>query len=281
MFSSGQRCILISTFFFTIMNVCVKALKNVPTHQIVFIRGLIALLLCAAMIYRKRIPFWGSNKGLLLLRGVAGTCALGIYFYTLKILPLATAVAIQHLSPIFTTLLACIIVRERIIPSKLAFFLVAFVGVLLIEGFDPRAGVIEISIAISAALFASIAYNIIRLLKDKEDPLTVVMYFPLCTVPTVGSYTLRHWIWPTTEEWLLLLGVGISVQIAQVFMTKGYQSERASNVAHLNYLMVLYSLVIGYVAFDEKLNTAVILGIAVLVLGVIGASRSKENAPIG
>jgi drug/metabolite transporter (DMT)-like permease len=279
MLSQGQRFILISTVFFTVMNVCVKALHTIPTHQIVFMRGLIALVICSVMIYRKGIPFWGTNKTLLLLRGISGTCALGIYFYTLKVLPLATAVSIQHLSPIFTALLACVLVRERIAPSKFVFFIIAFAGVLLIKGFDPQVNLGDVAIAISAALFAGIAYNIIRLLKDKEDPLTVVLYFPLCTVPTVGSYTLRHWVWPTPREWVLLLVIGISVQIAQIFMTKGYQSERASRVAHLNYLMVLYSLVIGYVAFDEKLHIVSVVGIGVLLLGVIGASKTEWPRP--
>lgn len=275
MLSQGQRYIVISTLFFSVMNVCVKALEHIPTHEIVFVRGLIALLLCIAMIHRKGIPFWGTHKVLLLLRGLSGTCALGIYFYTLKILPLATAVAIQHLSPIFTILLAAIVVKERIAPRTLLFFVIAFAGVLLIKGFAPQVNTGDVAIAISAALFAGIAYNIIRLLKEKEDPLTVVLYFPLCTVPTVGSYTLRHWVWPTPREWALLLIIGVSVQIAQIFMTKGYQCERASRVAHLNYLMVLYSLIIGYIAFDETLHIVSVLGIVVLVLGVIGASKTK------
>ena len=117
------------------MNVCVKALPNIPTHEIVFMRGLIALVLCSAMIYQKGIPFWGTHKRLLLLRGITGTCALGIYFYTLKVLPLATAVAIQHLSPIFTALLACIVVKERIPPHQASFFLNRFCRRTTHQGF--------------------------------------------------------------------------------------------------------------------------------------------------
>lgn len=280
MLSIGQRHILISSFFFALMNVCVKAINTLPTHEIVFFRGLIALILCVVMIRRKKIPFWGTHRKLLITRGIAGTCALGLYFYTLREMPLASAVTLGSLAPIFTTLLAFVLVKEYVPIKKLFFFFVAFVGVALIKGFDPRISPLELTLSIIAGVFAAVAYNMIRLLKDKEDPLTIILYFPLFTVPMVGSYTLWHWVWPTALEWILLLGVGIFVQIAQIYMTKGYQAETAANVAYLNYVGVLFALFFGYTLFDEVLGLASILGITLLIAGVLGANQVRERSKV-
>lgn len=277
MLSLGQRYILISSFFFALMNVCVKAIANLPTHEIVFFRGLIALAICTVMIRRKRLSFWGTHKKHLIIRGIAGTCALGLYFYTIRVMPLASAVTLGTLSPIFTTVLACFIVKEGVSLKKLFFYLVAFIGVALIKGFDPRVSTFEVGLGVLAAFFAGVAYNMIRLLKDKEDPLIIILYFPLFTVPIVGSYTLSHWVWPTASEWFLLGGVGISVQIAQIYMTKGYQAERASNVAYFNYVGVLLALMFGYTLFGEVLTMYSLVGIAVLLVGVIGATWTKDR----
>lgn len=280
MLSLGQRYILISSFFFALMNICVKAIANLPTHEIVFFRGLIALGICSVMIRRKRLSFWGTHKKYLIIRGIAGTCALGLYFYTIRVMPLASAVTLGTLSPIFTTVLACFIVKEGVSPKKLFFYAVAFIGVALIKGFDPRVSTVEIGLGVLAAFFAGLAYNMIRLLKDKEDPLIIILYFPLFTVPIVGSYTLSHWIWPTASECLLLGAVGISVQIAQIYMTKGYQAEPASNVAYFNYVGVLLALLFGYTLFGEVLTLYSLTGIVVILIGVMGATWTKDRREV-
>lgn len=271
----GVRYILASTFFFALMNIGVKYLSHIPAHEVVFFRAFVSLIICYVMIRRKGLHPWGNNKKLLILRGLAGTAALTMYFYTLQNMPLASAATIQYLSPIFTIIIAGFIVKEKTRPVQWLFFLVSFVGVLMIKGFDPRVSPADLAIGVSAAVCSGFAYNFIRKLKGQDDPLVVVLYFPMVTVPLIGAYTLFHWVTPKPMEWLILVLIGIVVTIAQVFMTKGYQLERASNVSNFNYLGVVFALGFGFFIFDEMIEPLGLAGIVLIIGGVIMSSRFR------
>jgi drug/metabolite transporter (DMT)-like permease len=72
---------------------------------------------------------------------------------------------------------------------------------------------------------------------------------------------------PVGAEWLLLLGVGITTQIAQVAMTRGLRLERAARATVVNYLVIFlstaYSLVLG-----ENLSMYSFFGMTLIVAGI-------------
>lgn len=273
--TTGIRYMIAATFFFALMNIGVKYLVRIPSHEIVFFRALVSLVIGYILIRRVNLSPWGNKKGLLIMRGLTGTTALLLYFYTIQVMPLATAATLIQLSPIFTIILAGLMVKEPPRPIQWFFFLLSFGGVLMIKGFDARVTPGEVVIGITAALFAGLAYNFIRKLKGHDDPLVVVFYFPLVTVPLVGTYTLTHWVQPTAEEWVVLILIGVVVTIAQIFMTKAYQLERAANVSNFTYLGVVLAIVIGWFLFDEMISPLAFAGIGVILFGLIMASRFK------
>jgi len=273
----GIKYIILSTIFFAIMNVGVKHLKGVPAYEIVFFRALVTLVVVYFFLRQRKISPWGNNKKYLILRGVAGTAALVMYFYTLQKMPLASAVTIQYLSPIFTIIIAGIFLKEPPRPIQWLFFLVSFAGVVMIKGFDPRVTVPELFLGIAAAVGSGLAYNFIRKLKDYDHPLVVVFYFPLVTVPIVGLYTVTHWVDPTAEEWVIMILIGLATTVAQVFMTKAYQVDKAANISNYNYLGTVYAIIIGYFFFDETFGPLAGAGIGLIILGVYLSSRFRQK----
>ncbi|MBK6267441.1 DMT family transporter [Marivirga sp. S37H4] len=260
---------LIAGLFFAIMNVLVKMLPTIPAIEIVFFRSLISFVMSYAYLRSVRIPLFGNNKKWLIARGLAGAIALSMYFYTLQNIPLASAVTIQFLSPIFTSVLGIYIVKEKVKPLQWVFYLIAFIGIIVIQGFDPRISFTMFLIGILAAIFSGLAYNFIRKINTKEHPLVIVFYFPLVTLPLAGIYSAFNWVMPTGNEWYLLILIGVLTQFAQYFMTKSYQSEDLSKVASLSYFSIIYALGFGYVFFDEKFNLMVYAGIAMILSGVV------------
>lgn len=261
---------LLASFLFSLMNVCVKLLPNIPAIEIIFFRSIISLAMSVFFLRLKKISIWGNNRKLLIIRGVAGAVALMMYFTTLQRMPLASASTLMNLSPLFATILGIFIVKERVFKLQWLFFILAFLGVIMIKGFDSKVSTFHIILGLGAAFFAGVAYNIIRKLNTTEHPLVIILYFPLVAFPISGIYILFNWVSPHSwQEWGLLLAVGIITQLAQYFMTKAYQSNELSKISILNYLGIIYALFFGYAIFDERLNILTMLGIGVVLTGVI------------
>ncbi len=260
---------LLATLLFTCMNVLVKLVPHIPAIEIIFFRSVISLLMSYVALKSQQVSVFGNNKKLLILRGAAGALALVCYFITLQNIPLASAVTLQYLSPVFTTILGIFLVREKVKPLQFLFFAMAFGGVLVIKGFDPRVTNLYLLLGIGAGFFAGLAYNIIRKLNTTEHPLVIVFYFPLVTLPLTGFYVWANWEQPQGIEWFYLILIGVLTQFAQYFMTKAYQLEELSKVASLNYIGILYAIGFGYFVFEESFHPFSYLGMLLVLAGVI------------
>jgi len=260
---------LLATFFFAVMQVLVKTVPHIPAIEIILFRSVISFAISYIILRRKKVNKWGNNKKLLMARGFVGAVALILFFLTLQKIPLASAVSLNFLAPIFTSLLGIYIVRERFSPFQVIFFIISFLGVLIIKNYDPRVPNLYLIAGVLGSLFAGIAYNLIRKMGHSEHPLVTVLYFPLVTTPIAAAYCLFNWVQPAGWDWLILIAIGLFTQFAQYFMTMSYQSEELSNVASLKYLGIIYALVFDYVFFGEVFNFMTYCGMALIILGVI------------
>lgn len=275
--SKGMGFMLLATLLFTCMNVLVKLIPHIPAIEIIFFRSIISLVLSFAILQSQKVPVLGNNKTLLLLRGAAGALALVCYFITLQNIPLASAVTLQYLSPVFTTVLGIFLVKEKVKSLQFLFFGLAFAGVLLVKGFDPRVDTVYLFLGIGAGFFAGLAYNIIRKLNTTEHPLVIVFYFPLVTIPLTLLYVVSNWVQPQGIEWVYLLLIGLLTQFAQYFMTMAYQQEELSKVASLNYIGIIYAIGFGYLVFDETFHPLTYVGMMLVLAGVILNLQYKKK----
>ncbi|MBC8045204.1 MAG: DMT family transporter [Fimbriimonadaceae bacterium] len=270
MHGKAVQYILYSTFLFALMNVCIKLIPRIPSYEIVLFRSSVSFILSAFLLYRLNLnPFKKGNKLFLIIRGLSGSIALLLFFYTLQNLPLATAVTIQYLSPIFTVIFASFIVKEDMHWKQWIFFLLSFIGIILIKGFDPRVSVEMLMLGILAAACSGISYNAVRRAKDDEPAVVVVFYLPLITLPIVTPYCATHWIMPVGTEWFYLIAVGVITQFAQFYMTRAYQMEKASSIANYTYIGILFALLFGYFLFNERFDMLAITGMIIVVAGII------------
>jgi len=269
MFGLATRYMVLATFFFALMNVSVKILAHLPPAEVAFYRSIVSLSLSYGLIRYSGLRLPGKNIRTLLLRGLFGSSSLLLYFITLQRMPLASAVTLQFLSPIFTTVLGIFLVKEKVKPLQWLFFAMAFAGVLVIQGFDYRVSPGDVLIGFAASVFSGLAYNTIRKLRDSEHPFIIVFYFPFVSLPITGGLTFFHYVPPRGWDWFFLILIGCMAQIAQYFMTRAYQVDDLSKVSSLKYLGVIYALVFGYLFFDEKFTWHVYLGIFIVLAGVV------------
>lgn len=259
----------LSTFAFFLANVFVKQVAHIPAMEIVFFRCIVSSSLCVYGLRRAKASVIGSNHSMLLLRGIFGTAALFCFFLTLQQMPLASAQTIQYLSPIFTTTIAIFVLKESVMPAQWVFYAIAFSGVLLIERFDERISPLYLTVGIISAACSGMAYNLVRSLRGKEHPLTVVLHFQLVGL-VVGFFSLFfQWEMPQGWDWFYLLLVGILSQLGQIFLTSALQSERVAGVAIINYTGLIYALVVGWFVFSEPQSIIAFAGMLLVVIGVM------------
>lgn len=133
--NKGARYMIISSFAFSLMHLCVKAMPHIPVFELVFFRSLGSLLITFFYLNKSRTPIFGNNKRVLFARGIFGTIGLCLFFITLQNIPLAGAVTIQYLSPVFTTLFAVILLGECVKKKSVALFCSRFYRRLPIKRF--------------------------------------------------------------------------------------------------------------------------------------------------
>lgn len=264
-----------ATVFFTLMAIGVKAADGIPTLQIVFFRGLVALAICAVQLRLARVSPWGVHRGLLFSRGAFGTAALICYFWSLGHLPMATATVLQGLAPIFTAALGVSLLGERLRPVQVLLFALAAVGVWLVEGAEPGGTALGVAVAVAGAALSAGAYASIAAVGEREHPLVVVLWFPLVTVPVVAPAMPWVWVWPTPGQWVALLSVGVTVQVAQIAMTRAYQIGPTAPVSLASYLGVVWAALAGWSIFGETITRTGALGMLLVVAAVVGTTRSR------
>ena len=267
--SRGVLHMILSVFFFSTMNVAIKFLPHIPAVEIVFFRSIVSLILSVLILRSQGVRIWGNNKKYLILRGLSGAIALILYFTLIQSIPLASAVAILFLQPIFTNIIGIFVAKEKVHPLQWLFYLISFSGILIIQGFDTRITPVFLLIGIGASVFSGFAYNFIRKLNTSEHPLVIIFYFPLITMPVTGVISSLDWIAPRGWDWFILLAVGVLTQIAQYFMTRSFQAEEMSKVVGIRYLSIVFALFYGWALFGETYNWIIYIGMAVAVIGIL------------
>ncbi len=277
--NKGVAYMGLAVVFFAVMNVAIKYVAHLPTFELVFFRALIAASIAYTTLRVKGIPAWGNRKGLLILRGVFGFGALSMFIATLQNMPMATALVIQYMSPVFVAILGIFLLKEPMRPLQWVWLAMAFAGVVMIKGFDPRVSILYLSIGIASCILSAFAYTTVRSLKDTDHPLVVVFYFPLVTLPVAGLlmwYQWRHigvseFIFEqhTLEDWLWILVMGVFAQLGQIFMTLSLHLEKANVVSSMSYLGMIFGLIFGYFLFGETYGIWAAAGIFLVLLGVL------------
>ncbi len=260
---------LLATLCFSLMNVVVKKISHLPAIELVFFRCFIAMSIALAMSKRLKLNWLGNNHKLLVLRGTFGTIALFALFLSLQKIPLASAMTIQYLSPVFTTVIAIFLLGESVRPIQWIFYLISFVGVFVIKGFDTRISTVYFLICLSSALFSGLAYNMVRSLKEKEHHLVVVLHFQFVGVIAGLLFAIFNWKMPQGTDWAWLILIGVLAHLGQISLTKAFHNEKVSSISILNYTGIVYGLLFGYFFFNEGYTIQTLIGIALVVGGVI------------
>ena len=260
---------VISALAFTLLNVFVKSLNSFNVYQIVFFRSLGSLFFTLPFLLKNKISLLGNKRGLLVMRSVFGLISMTLFFLSLKYIAMGTAVSIRYIAPIFAAFFALLFLKEKVKPIQWLFFGIAFLGVLILKGFDAKLQFDEgIIFALISSLFAGLVYITIRKIGNEDHPVVVVNYFMIISTVIGGLLAINGWVNPVGKEWLVLMSLGVFGYFAQLYMTKAMQVGETNEIAPFKYLEVIFTIIIGLIWFKEVYTLWSLIGILLIILGL-------------
>jgi drug/metabolite transporter (DMT)-like permease len=214
--------------------------------------------------------------------------------------------AIGYATPMFTVILAALLLKERVRLIRLSAVALGLIGVMIVIA--PRLSVGESeygSLALLGAIMVLIASLLrafvqihVRQLVRTDHTAAIVFYFSvtasvLALLSAPIGWVFPHpsftWVWPPAWVFAILIGAGLIGGVAQIMVTSSYRFGGASMLAPFDYSSMIFASIIGYVAFDELPTQTMLLGSALVIaggvliiwrerqLGLERAAKSKTN----
>ena len=186
------------------------------------------------------------------------------WFYAVSVVPVADAVALSFTAPLFTTVLAIVVLKEVVRLRRWTATLVGFAAAILIlrPGFtevDPN-----LLLVILSAVGMAAAFIVIKILSRTESSSTIVAYLNLFMIPAALIPALFVWQWPSAEEFLWLFLVGVFGTCAHLAITHALAIAETTVIMPFDFTRLPFTALIGYIAFSEVPDVWTWIGAAVI-----------------
>jgi drug/metabolite transporter (DMT)-like permease len=260
---------IVATILFAGASAASKWLVGIyPVGEVLFLRSLSSLITGAAMI----LPVSGLSVYATvrprdhILRGMSQSVSQLSLLLAFSLMPLAGAVAINFSSPLFAALVSIVWLRERAGAARWAALLIGFVGVLIVT--NPGANSLTLGALfalVNAIMYGSVTVAV-RGMTRTESANTLVIW-QLTVLAFFHSFLLFFgWRWPTPLEAVLMFGTGFTNAIGQWFWTRSLHLAPAAAVTPFYYLMLVWSLVIGFLVWGDVPTLSLLIGSAIVVV---------------
>ncbi|MGB0505630.1 MAG: DMT family transporter [Pikeienuella sp.] len=296
----GVVCAFFAAMAFSSNDLIIKLLSSdYPLHQVVFIRATLGLTVTLFLL----MPLEGGLKNLRTCRPLAhfarGLCVVFAnmaFFTSIASLPLADATAIFFVSPLIITAFSVVFLKEKVGIRRWAAVIVGLIGVIIVV----RPGSGSFQLVALLPLLAAIGYALLHIITRKigltESASTMAFYIQLSFIVVSASiglafgdgaysgsanpsmeFLLRAWIWPTSNDWILLAFLGLSSALGGYLISQAYRVAEAGLVAPFEYTALVMSVIWGITIWGHWPIATTWAGIAlILASGLFIAFREAH-----
>ena len=242
-----------------------------------FYRNIFGILLLLPWLVRDN---FGALKTdclkLHILRGGLNSGFMLGFFFALGLIPIAEATALNFTAPLFVTLLAVIILKERVGWRRWLALFIGFASTSVIL----QPGVQVISIGAFLVLFASLAWAgstiTLKKLSKSESSLTSTVYLVIILTPVTFVASFPYLYLPNIEQTIWLVEVAATSTIAQYFLSESLKQADANVVVPFDFSRLIWAAVFGFILFGEIPTVWVWLG-GTLIFASAAYITHREN----
>jgi drug/metabolite transporter (DMT)-like permease len=267
---------------FSLMAVAVRELLDtMGTFEILFFRASISFLMVLAVLPRYGVAALRTHRlGLHAGRNVLHFGGQAAWVYAIGVLPLATVFAIEFTMPVWTALLATLLLGERLNQGRIVMLALGLAGILIIL----RPGLAVVHPGALATLAAAIAFASVMVatkrLAATDSPLAVLFYMSVVQIPLGLATALPGWVAPTAADVPWIIAVGGAGFGSHYCLTRAFMHADATFVVPLDFLRLPLIAVVGALLYGEPIELPTLFGAAVICAGIYySLTRERPARP--
>lgn len=225
---------------------------EIHAFELVFFRTVVALVLLAPWILRQGVRTMRTQRlPLYCLRVFFAYTGMVMLFYALGEMPIADVYALQYTIPLFTILLAVLLLKQQADGHAWTACLIGFAGTLIVM----RPGIIELTLAavfaLSSAFMSAGSNTTIKLLSRTEGPEVITVYSNLLMMPLAFVPMLFVWVTPSWDQVPWILGIGVFGSTGGYCFTRSVSLADARIVQPFQFSRMLFAAALGFLMFGE------------------------------
>jgi drug/metabolite transporter (DMT)-like permease len=274
---------------FSLMDAISKyAAAFLPSIQIMAVRSaLIVPAMLAILFATGQMASLRTRRPLAhLLRGIIAAGSMLCFIESLRLLPLATAIAISFAAPLIMTVFSIILLKEHVGIHRWTAVGVGFAGVALIVGPEAGEGIMSLGAALSlaAATLYALGLTTVRWLSSTESEMS--MMFSQCLIQLVigwaGLLLLPGAFVPMSDNiWIAIVAISVFLTAGQFLTFRAFRLAPVGAVAPFHYTELVWATLIGWLFWNEWPPAYVWYGAMIVVaagLYVIWRERVQARA---
>jgi drug/metabolite transporter (DMT)-like permease len=186
-------------------------------------------------------------------------------FLSLRFLPLAEAVSLSFLAPIFMTALSVPMLGERVGIHRWSAVIVGFVGVLFMA--RPNGQFLQWGtlFGIGSALCSAFGALSVRQLSRTETTAAITCYMHVFAALILAVALPFGWVTPTWQAALMIFGIGLLGGTGQYLSTRSLSCAPAAVIAPFNYTQIIWAVALGYAIWGDLPDLTLVVGVALVI----------------
>lgn len=265
--ATSVLAMLVGMLMFSINDVMGKMMVSTySVGQLLFIRSLAALIILMPFVWKLgwRELFIVERPLLQILRAVLATAEVFAFYLAVSYLPLADVMTFWLAAPIYIAALSPLFLGEHVGWRRWSAIAVGFLGVVI--AMNPSSAMFTPSAVIS--ILGTMAFAVMLMLGRslRRTSGTVLVFWQMAAATVIGLCTTPFaWTPPTNADLSLMALLGVVAMVAHVLMTYSMKIAPAASVAPLQYTLLFWAIVFGWLFFDDIPTWPMLAGAVLIV----------------
>lgn len=221
-----------------------------------------------------------EKLGIHFLRTIFLVSAMALYFVSISLIPLATAISAYFIGPIVAVILGVVLLKETLTPLKFLSLILGFVGSMVIL----RPGTVwEPSIIMAFGAGCLFAFYMIasRMTSVESDPIKTLAMQCVVANMLLSPFAIIFWKLPTFDYLHLFIGLGLLSAVGHIMTIYAFRYTDASTLAPLVYVELVATVAVGFIVFSEIPNMSTVIGAAFIIISGLLLFKAKNGFGAG